>query len=292
MKEIRIREVTFLVTGPDAPAVKDFWVSVNAKNWEYETYRIFDEFLNKECSYVDIGAWVGPTVLYGAQRAKHCYAIEPDPVAFEILVQNIHLNHSLKNRITLFNGCIGDVSGDVKLGTMTEFGDGMSSIIFGQTKDYLLVKSLTLDEFMAKNDVRDCDFIKMDIEGGEVSVLPTAKAYLQKNMPTLFLSLHPFWFKDRAKDSKRIIEALKIYRNLYGVDGRRLSLDQLSHSLMSMEPRNFSVIATNNWSYHRRLLYLINGHLDRITRVVNYLKEDPAALIHKIRVFLLNFGKF
>ena len=243
--EVKIGKKAFFVNGPDAPGAKDFWVYVNAKQWEYETYRIFDVFLNKEHSYVDMGAWVGPTVLYGAQLAKHCYAIEPDAVALQNLIQNINLNPTLKNKITIFNGCIWDSSGKVKLGTMSEFGDSMSSVSFEQSEKIQTVMSLTLDEYMEENGINDCNFIKMDIEGGESSVLPNAKVYLKKNQPTLFLSLHQFMFKDREQYSRSVVEALSVYKNFYSVNGRRITLDHLTRVLTSPWTLNYSVVATD-----------------------------------------------
>ena len=271
MKEIKINKKSFFVTGPDAPHVKNFWVNVNDNNWETDAYRIFDEFLDKEHSYIDIGAWVGPTVLYGAQLAKHTYAIEPDAIAFAALEENIDLNPHLKNKITLFNGCIANISGEVKLLTMTDFGDSMSSISFSNPKDYSIVKSLTLDEFIKSNNVKNCNFIKMDIEGGEALVLSDMKEYLRKNKSTLFLSLHPFWFKDKEKDVKAIIDALRVYSNLYYPDGRRLKERKLLKILLSLDSGNFSIIATDNWNLVRRLLHIFRIYkfkiLKRLVRV-------------------------
>ena len=53
-----------------------------------------------------MGAWIGPTVLYGCQNAKFCYAIEPDPVAFRQLKNNVDLNPSLISRISFSNSCV------------------------------------------------------------------------------------------------------------------------------------------------------------------------------------------
>ena len=253
MKKVKIGKVSFFVTGHDAPGAKNFWDSVQKGDWERETYGIFDQFMDKEHSYIDIGAWIGPTVLYGCQVAKHCYAIEPDNIAFKILVENINLNLGLKSKISLFNGCISNVSGDVKLGTKANFGDCESSITLAEPRSHLIVKSLTLEDFVEMNDIRDCNFIKMDIEGGESLVLPNSKTYLQKNTPTLFLSLHPFLFRDREQDSKQIIDVLKTYKHLYLLDGRHLKPTRLHNMLLSPDSHGCSIIATNKWNSRRRL---------------------------------------
>jgi hypothetical protein len=70
----------------------NFWEMVSSNIWEPYTFDILEKFLSKQHSYLDIGAWVGPTTLFGAQLAKKCYAFEPDPVAYSALIRNLDLN--------------------------------------------------------------------------------------------------------------------------------------------------------------------------------------------------------
>ena len=69
-----------------------FWEKVNKKIWEPETIQLYNKLLNKNSTYVDIGAWIGPTTLYASKLCKMAYAFEPDPVAYKYLIENIHLN--------------------------------------------------------------------------------------------------------------------------------------------------------------------------------------------------------
>src|SRR5690606_6717528 len=93
-----------------------FWKTVHKGVWEPLTFRIFDSFLDADHSFIDIGAWVGPTALYGSTRAQHCYAIEPDPVAFKTLRQNVSLNPRLTHKITCSQVGIGAATGTMTLG--------------------------------------------------------------------------------------------------------------------------------------------------------------------------------
>ncbi len=213
-----------------------FWNKVNNNQWEASTYTIFDKFMDRSHPYLDIGAWIGPTALYGCQIAKHCHAIEPDPVAFKILQDNVRLNPELKDRITLYDCCIGDSCNDAKLGNNNKFGDSSSSILYDHTES-ITVKSITLDKFIKTNNIKDINFIKMDIEGGELIVLPNIKNYLQNNKPTLFISLHPFLFKDIEKDCRKIVDVLKIYNNISGNE------EALSNILL--KGKVYNIIATD-----------------------------------------------
>lgn len=53
--------------------------------WEITTFEVFDKYLDKDKYYIDIGAWIGPTVLYAAQKTKRVIAFEPDNIAFNAL---------------------------------------------------------------------------------------------------------------------------------------------------------------------------------------------------------------
>ncbi|MDD5432287.1 MAG: FkbM family methyltransferase [Candidatus Omnitrophica bacterium] len=280
--KIKKNKKIFFVDNPDAPGFKDFWVLLDNGLWELGIFQVFDEFLDKEHSYIDIGAWVGPTVLYGCQLAKHCYAIEPDPVAFKILQENIDLNQNLASNITLYKGCIADRSGMSKLGSNTQFGNALSSLLTNKSSIFLDVQSLTFEDFIKKNNINDCNFIKMDIEGGEIRVLPTMRKYLQEKMPTLFLSLHPFWFEDKEKDCKAIINVLSIYPSIYREDGKKIGLDELFTILMSLQGENYSVIATLNWDYNKRLFHFYRYKIRKFSNRGKYYLFHPFKLLRAV----------
>ena len=229
---------------------KDFWDKIEQKKWEQETFRIFQKFIKKDSSYIDIGAWIGPTVLFGAHFAKKVYAVEPDPIAYRELMNNIELNDNLKDRIVVYYGCIGNSNGKVKIGNPYSVGSSSSSLLFSESGASWEAESMTIDTFVQKYEIDDCSFIKMDIEGGEFYVLKSMKNYLKKNRPVLHLSLHgPFLYKELPFLEKvlkpkillkvvrgtlcvlfRIIKYFEIYRSInmyryiYNSSGQRLKL--------------------------------------------------------------------
>ena len=146
-------------------------MKIAQKNWEQNTFRIFKKFLNKDSSYIDIGAWIGPTVLFAVHFAKKVYAVEPDPIAYRELLNNIEANNNLKDRIVVFYGCIGNSNGKVKIGNPYEVGSSSSSLLFSKSSASWEAESMTIDTFVKKYNIDDCGFIKMDIEGGEFYVL-------------------------------------------------------------------------------------------------------------------------
>jgi FkbM family methyltransferase len=236
--KIEINDKTFFVK------YTPFWKAVKMGTWEPDTFLVFDRFIDKEHSFIDIGAWIGPTTLYGSQIAKCCYAIEPDPVAFKNLKKNIVLNPTLKSKVKLYDYCISDKPGTTKFWNPVAMGNSGSSILFAESKKSIVVKSITLQNFTDSNKINNCNFIKIDIEGGETLVLPNIKSFLEKNKPTLYLSLHPTVFKNIKKDYTIIQDTLKIYKNIYDSKGKTLSLNQL-YSEFIQKKVNCEIVATD-----------------------------------------------
>lgn len=222
--KVRVNNKNFFVK------YKPFWEErVMTGKWEPDTFTIFDKFIDKNHSFIDIGAHIGATTLYGCQTAKLCHAIECDPLAFRELKRNVALNSNLKSKIKLYDYCITDKCENVRFGNKTIDGRGQSgsSLFYSNSNNSYVVKGVTLQKFFEINKINDCNFIKMDIEGGELIVLPNIKNLLEKNKPTLHISLHPQFFKNIEKDSKSIFKTLKIYKNIFDNKGKRLSLDEL-----------------------------------------------------------------
>jgi len=195
--------------------------------YESNTYKIYDKFLDKNHSYIDIGAFVGATTLYCAHLAKKVYAIEPDPIAFSELEKNVNLNPRLIEKIDLHKKCINEKSGKVRFGSIAKGGDSTSGLQFADSQTSWIVEGITFNEFISKNNITDCNLIKMDIEGGETTVLTSMIDYLEKNKTALYLSLHPLFFINPFEDMKKIIEVLKIYDNIYTDKGKKIELKNL-----------------------------------------------------------------
>jgi FkbM family methyltransferase len=211
--------------------------------WERNTHRIFDKFLDPTHSYIDIGAFIGPTVLYGAHIAKKVYALEPDPIAFKELKKNISLNPVLQNKIEVHQQCLNTYTGKVAFGNMSFGGDTTSSLLFGFSKTSWTVDGITFNDFLQENAIFDCNFIKMDIEGGELLVLPTMKKYLQREKPVLYVSLHQPFYPHPHTDTNAVLDVLRVYDHVFADDGKEISLDELCKPA-SMK-RFYAILATD-----------------------------------------------
>lgn len=220
--KIKINDKMFFVNPSNNSS---FWAQLQIGLWESYSFNIFDRFLDLDHSYIDIGSWIGPTALYGCQKAKYCYALEPDPIAFRFLKNNLELNPDLVGRVSLFNQCMMNSTGMTSLSSKGDGGDSCSSTIHKQFSTSWKVPSITLQQFILDNSIHDFNFIKIDIEGGEFSVLPNMLDLLKEKKPTLYLSLHLPLMDDPKNSIKKIYDVIKMYDIFYDNQLNEIDLD-------------------------------------------------------------------
>nr|WP_296021931.1 FkbM family methyltransferase [uncultured Acidovorax sp.] len=178
-----------------------FWQRLQAGAWEPQTFGVFRRFLRPDRSYIDLGAWIGPTVLYGAALSRCVHAVEPDPVAFAELGRNVQANPGLCKKIHLYSFGIGAESGPLRLyagglyyAGHSEFGDSMSGVLASPDaagQPCHEAQGVDMERFLDRHAGDDCNFIKMDIEGGEYAVIPGLWRRLRRwGPPTLCVSFH------------------------------------------------------------------------------------------------------
>jgi len=141
---------------------------------------------------VDIGAHIGTYTILAANRVGNegkVLAVEAHPDNYNILLKNLMLN-GLKNVIPV-NVALSNREGRVKLYLGKDSGvraSGWHSIIYDNTRaqfveseKYLIVSCVTLDRLLAKLNVKNVDWIKIDVEGAELDVLKGMGATLRDN---------------------------------------------------------------------------------------------------------------
>lgn len=247
-------DVSLLVRS--TPTYRAFWERVDAGNWEPGTFATLDRFVRSEATYVDIGAWIGPTVLYAAHGARQVVAFEPDPVAFGELEANLALNPDLASRVAAHNCCLGPQSGTVSLysgglhhDAESVFGDSMSSLVASgdaESQQAMNVSSMTFDEVLGRHDLGPRCLVKMDIEGGEYLLLPSMASYFATQRPTLFISLHLPSIEDRAVQLPSTLALLAdLFPRIYSTRGQLVPVAEI----LRMEP-DWSCTGADNPAAH------------------------------------------
>ena len=171
---------------------QEFWKSrfVDWK-WEIETERIFRQFVKPGGLVVDIGAWIGPTVLFGiACGASRIVAVEPNPSSYAALLQLQKRNLAIASRLEIVNMAISDRDEVISMGLVEGVTDTSRSGIAGND---FTVKAITFDDLIRQHAIDDADLVKIDIEGSEV-LLGDGLSTLLQNNKVVHLSIHlPFF---------------------------------------------------------------------------------------------------
>lgn len=206
-----------------------FWSQID--NWEPYSFKILEQYLNKDNCLIDVGAWNGVLSLYGALKAKQVYSFEPDNVAFNHFINNIKLNN-IKN-IQPFNMAASYEDGIQKLFVKYD-GDSVSSLIDRKMENYICekyydVKTINIINFL--NSINNIGLIKIDIEGFEEKLIPNMEKYFINNTPTLYISFHPGWFEDGINSIGKITNTLEPYYNCFNVHFIQFTYEEFKQSL-------------------------------------------------------------
>ena len=186
MNHVTINKVDYEVT--NETRFNEFWTHVNTGQWESSTLNVITKNLSKGDIYIDIGAWIGPTVLAAASTGCTVYAYEPDPVAFAELSANIVANKI--DNITLNNVALFDRHGEMSFGSGRgdSLGDSISSLMNGQGSIQVPVRDVANES--AQEFFKKCKLLKIDVEGAEYVIMPRMADYLNQHKPGLLLSIH------------------------------------------------------------------------------------------------------
>ena len=212
-----------------------FWRDVERKRWEPGLFDILERHLGPTSVYVDVGAWIGPTVIFGARKCRRVYCIEPDPDAYQYLLWNLRLNE-LRN-VTPFNVALAAETGIRRMVSPAGgLGDSKSSLLPAPgAAGGALVPCMRWPDWLAFTGADRPDFIKMDIEGGEFEVIPSMAEYLQRERPALYLSLHAPLLdaKDRERGMDTLLNLLGQFPTRLGEDGRSVTVDEIRETAMA-----------------------------------------------------------
>lgn len=150
----------------------------------------FTPFSNKKMAVIDLGAHVGIYSLYAALKNKNAkiYAFEPDSDNFKQLCRNIKIN-KLEDRIFPFKKAISKEN--KKMNFYLHDRSSRAHSIFEKSKNKVVVNSINLSKIFKILKIKNCDILKVDIEGAEYEVLYNSPQTLNKiNM--IFIECHDY----------------------------------------------------------------------------------------------------
>ncbi len=207
-------------------------------SYEQEKQRLFAQTVTEGSVVFDIGANVGFYTLLASVLAGpkgHVYAFEPLPRNLEYLKEHLRLNQ-IEN-VTMIEAAVADRNG------VTLFNEGANSAMGHLSADGKLeVEVVALDDLISQGKIQPPDFMKLDVEGGELLVLRGAKITLPASEPDIFLATHGKQVHLQCCELLRLVGY-----ELRSVDGREESdelLAQVASENRSTLEGNCGAVAT------------------------------------------------
>jgi FkbM family methyltransferase len=182
--------------------------------WEQHLYAIYSQFIKPEHVIIDAGANIGFHTIQFAKLGKLVYAFEPQSLIFNLLSTNILMNDVNENvkqyRLGLYND--DAILNMQSIEQFTEPNGVLNLGGRGVTTDQIDTEKIDLVSWDKHfSNVEHVDFIKMDIQGAELSALKGMEKLLKKSKPWMLLENY-----DNENDA-RVVEYLtsigyEIYR--------------------------------------------------------------------------------
>jgi FkbM family methyltransferase len=188
---------------------------------ERPVFRELQKIIRPGATVYDIGANVG---LFSARFARWVgadgwlYALEPNPICVSFLRAN--LEHVGTRNFTILpvaaSNSRSDCTFTLNYGS-SMIGVGGDSTVAGKPGHRIRVEGESLDRLIATFNLRRPDFIKVDVEGAESSVVAGMMQTLEKTRPGLMIELHG---REAAASTLQILAALG-YQYLVCATGER-----------------------------------------------------------------------
>ncbi len=173
------------------------------------------DYVNRGDFVCDIGGNIGQTAMWISNKVGAdglVISFEPFPSSIRKFERNLRLNVSITN-VRLVQIGLG-----AELATVVMKQDSMNSGANRITRcsvhsdDDAEITVKTLDSYFAETNLsRRLDFIKIDVEGFEMSVLQGARTTIERWRPTLFVELDDRNLREQGSNSEELLNFLRSF---------------------------------------------------------------------------------
>ncbi|UPG91111.1 FkbM family methyltransferase [Luteibacter aegosomaticola] len=210
--DVNIAGRQFTLTSDDA------YLGALGATFEPEMVRLFECFAKG--TVLDIGANIGCTALAFSGMADIVHAFEPSPSTFELLATNT----SVVGNVQRHNYGLGDAAGAFELtfaptNRSGGFVSNQTQASAGHTVEKIEIR--TLDDVAPSLVGSNIDFIKIDVEGFEGSVIRGGERTLAAARPVVALELNHWCLNAFQRTSvPDFFDYLRaVFPTLYAVEG-------------------------------------------------------------------------
>ncbi len=193
----------------------DFWSALSDGAFEPATVEVLCRWARPGGLLIDVGAWIGPFSLLAAAYGTSVVAIEPDPVAADVLRRHVAANPGASDLVRVDEVAWAADDGRARLASSVGLGNARSALVprasagtaaasrgtsRGTSRGVEAVDVVTRGALRAFEDAYRTAgmsggsgqevLLKIDIEGGEFAVVPALGPALAGYQPLLLLSVH------------------------------------------------------------------------------------------------------
>jgi len=234
--------------------------------FEPEMVVLFKSLLRTTDTVLDIGANIGCTSLLFGPLAKKVYSFEPSPSTYGYLKRNVE-SARLDNVIPVNVG-LGKESGSFELTfSPNDRSGGFVSNLICATEGHA-VEKITIsqgDAYIESHNLPKIDFIKIDVEGFEKSVIEGLAGTIARDRPIVVLELNHWCLNAFQRISvPDFFDFLRsVFPHLYAVDMRYVNsmTDKVRRKFLpsSYDSKDVKNLHDLNASYHVMHRHILHG---------------------------------
>lgn len=182
---------------------------------EPDVTELIRKLLKPGMVFVDVGAHLGEYTVLAAKilsGSGYVHAFEPRPDIFEILKQNIELNHCRSAKAYSYALWCKSDSYDFEVTPEPSVSALRPGGVTAPETGHITVRAVTLDDLFSRSPLAKPNLIKVDVEGAELQVLQGATSLLtlpQPEAPALIFEYGPENSKRFGYSSSEILVFLR-----------------------------------------------------------------------------------
>jgi len=156
--------------------------------WLERLYSIPNFEISSNDQIIDVGAHIGIFSIFASQLCKNgkVFSYEPAKPNFEILQENISQNNI--NNIIAENKAGSNLKGKMKFYFSDD--DFAAHSLYDKGDNWDEVETLSLKDIFDENNIKKCDFLKMDCEGAEYDMLMNLPEEYFRKISKICLEYH------------------------------------------------------------------------------------------------------
>jgi FkbM family methyltransferase len=178
--------------------------------------RFYEKRIMPGQTVLDIGANIGAHTMHFARAVGpngRVVAVEATDYAHRKLCANLELNPGIKSRVSAQQVLLAASDLSAKPEALhsswpLEEGHELHAQHRGELKSVSGARVLALDQLVLEEKLTRVDWIKLDVDGNELSVLQGAATVLHEMHPSIFMELSPAYFEDSPGSFDELIGLL------------------------------------------------------------------------------------